>query len=185
MNTLKKIVYISILTLLILPSCKYTKQPWNPIFEETHFFYFENSVKQALSEINDAERNFKTDRDQEGYESLGKAKQIFLALKGYYIPLTEVRQIIYDADRFFHLKSIDEAKKHLEEARKILFKMDQYSESEGFDNALEKLTIMTDECLFSLEEKSENSYEKFKILANEVNLMLVKGELVLSNVTFD
>ena len=41
---------------------------------------------------------------------------IGVAIKDYYIPLTEVRQIIYDADRFFHLKSIDEVKKHLEKA---------------------------------------------------------------------
>jgi hypothetical protein len=55
-----------------------------------------------------------------------------------------------------------------------------------FDKLILDLKSMINEVITSLDEDSKlNAYNKMKILGEHVNLMLYKGDLVLSGIEFD
>ena len=171
-------------TAIILVSCESNQTPWNPVFEPTDFGYLQNSVTSALNQIDAAQADLNASGDAKGHEALAGARQTLINIKDYYIPLTTVRQIIYDAERYYHLKNTDKAEKNLKQARAIVEEMDQASDTDSFDKAMEQLMLRIDDCILSLNDKPEVAYQKFKELGTKANFMLIKGELVISGVKF-
>jgi len=180
----KKIQFILPVVVLMLLACESHQQPWNPVFEETSFRYLENSISNTLYAINTAEKQLKPEQGSEGYASLEKARQICLTLKDYYIPLTGVRHNIYDADRFFYLKDKDNAMGRLEASRSVVEKINKSAKGGSIDRALAELISMIDECILSLDENKKHTYDKFQKLGHKVNLMLIRGELIVSEMKF-
>ena len=177
--------FIFMTVMVFVFSCETHHEPWNPIIEETGFNYLESSVTDALVEIGTIENSLKSDETSDGYPSLMKTKQILLSLKEYYVPLTIVRQFIYDADRYFYLKNKVEAENKLKKARSIIEKMVSQFKSHDFGKVLEELIVMIDNCMISMNDRSDRAFKDLKILGHKVNLMLVKGELELSGKTLN
>jgi len=60
------------------------------------------------------------------------------------------------------------------------------TKSESFDKVILDLNSMINEVILTFDEKSTpNTYDKMKILGEHINLMLFRGDLVLSGIKFE
>jgi flagellin-specific chaperone FliS len=180
----KKIVFVSVV--LILWGCQQEKSEWNPIFEQTNFNYLNASIERSMALIEEASSEADNKRTEAIQEKLDKVRNQLLAIKDYYIPLTTVRQKIFDADRYFKLNRKEETERLLNASKAIIASLDLTVKNEVFDKVIIDLDAMIEEAIASLDENSkQNTYNKMKKLGEHVNLMLNKGELVLSGIEFD
>jgi len=178
--------YLLVFILLILFGCQQEKYEWNPIFEETNFDYFKTNIERSLSLIDDAYSEANKNKEESIQEKLYQAKNRLLEIKDYYIPLTTVRQKIYDAERNFKLNNIKKTEKLLIDSKSIITSLDLMTKNKVFDKVILDLNSMINEVIASLDEDSKlNTYNKMKTLGEHVNLMLSRGDLVLSGIEFD
>ncbi len=167
---MKKTTILFLLVTVLLSCNQNTKncEPWIPVLEKTDFTYLTKAVDKCI-ELQTADTNT-------------KLKNQILKLKYYYLPMTEVRQLVYDADRLYYLKKPDFAIKKLNKADEILL---QIGES---NPVLKKHTMdliyANSNLIASIKNSSKDVPEAFKKIAIELNLLLNKGELVLDNVEF-
>ena len=105
---------------LILLGCQQEKNEWNPIFEETSFEYFNSHIERSLALIKSASSEADRGNEDAAQEKMEQAQNSLLKIKDYYIPLTMVRQNIYDAERYFKLKDIKKAEKLLNDSISII-----------------------------------------------------------------
>ena len=184
-NPMSKIK-LSVFILLILVGCQKDTHEWNPIFEETNFNYFNAGIEKSLSLIEDAYSEAMEIKHESIQEKLHQAKNRLLEIKDYYLPLTDVRQKIYDAERSYKLNNIEKSEKLLTDSISILSSLDVKTKSENFDKVILKLNSMINAVIASFDEDSKlNTYNKMKALGEHVNLMLSRGDLVLSGIEFE
>ena len=187
MNHYTKLMLLLSLSLVFLTAgCEKEERQWNPLVEETGFNYLSTEVEGAISLINAALNE--ADRNQpEGIkENLRSAKSKLLELKDYYVPLTIVRQKIYDSERFFKLDNVQKSKALLEESKSIISSLDGTTQNAWFDKVALKTISMINEVIASFDENSKtNTYNKMKEVGEHVNLILIKGDLVLSEIEFE
>lgn len=157
--------------------------PWIPVLEQTDFNYLESAVLEATKAVEDALNTTSADAKDKSKEALESAMRSLFKLKLYYVPITKVRQLIYDADRFFYLGQNDQTKKHLAEANEILTHIAE-SNIYNLETPVNKLILMIDDLGLLLNESSPNVNEAFKNVGHRVNMMLVKGQLVMSGQDF-
>lgn len=100
-------------------------------------------------------------------------------LQFYFIPLTETRQLVYDADRLFYLGGISEAKHKLAQAKDFLRGIGK-AEHHSLRKPANELVLLLDDLLLAIDDAPGEAPEKFRLVGNRVNLMLLKGDLVLS-----
>ena len=178
--------YLLVFILLILFGCQQEKYEWNPIFEETNFDYLKTNIEWSLSLIDDAYSEANKNKEKSIREKLYQAKNRLLEIKDYYVPLTTVRQKIYDAERYLKLNNIKKSEKLLKDSKSIITSLDLMTKNKIFDNVILDLNSMINEAIASLDEDSKlNIYNKMKTLGKHVNLMLLKGDLVLSGIEFE
>ena len=176
---------LSLFILLILFGCRQDKQEWNPIFEETGFNYFNTTLERSLSLIEDAYSETGETQRELLQEKLTRVKHSLLEIKDYYVPLTVVRQKIYDAGRSYKLNDVKQAEKLLADSTAILSSLDVTTKSETFDKVILNLNSMIDAVISSFNEGSKSdTFSKMKLLGERVNLMLFRGDLVLSGIEF-
>jgi len=181
---LKKI--LPVLMLLTLIGCQKENREWNPLFEDTGFDYLHTEIDRSLSIIDEAYSEAGKDNSESVRKKLYQVRKRLLEIKDYYIPFTTVRQKIYDAERFFKLKNIKKSEKLLSDSKFTLRKIDLVTENEVFDKVILELESMIDEVILSLDDNSElNTYNKMKTLGEHINLMLSRGDLVLSGIEFN
>jgi hypothetical protein len=176
---------LSVFILLILFGCRQDKQEWNPIFEETGFSYFNTTLERSLSLIEDAYSEAGEIQRESLQEKLTRAKHSLLEIKDYYVPLTVVRQKIYDAERSYKLNDVKQAEKLLADSISILSSLDVTTKSETFDKVILQLTSRVNAVISSFNDGSKpDTFNKMKTLGEQVNLMLSRGDLVLSGIEF-
>jgi hypothetical protein len=160
-----------------------TSKPWVPVFEETSFGYFNEVTQHALSSADEASKEIQAGHRDKADQKLRETVQSLLRMQRYYIPMTEVRQLVYDADRLFYLKKVDETQSKLKQARDSMIQIGN-AESSGLSESAAEVVKMIDELLFAIENSSDSVATHFGELGHRVNLMLIKGELILSEVEF-
>ena len=171
--------------LLALIGCKKETQEWNPIFENTSFNYLNTEIERSISIIDEASSETLKDNRESLQGKLHQVKSRLLEIKDYYIPLTTVRQKIYDAERFYKLEDIKKSEKLLNDSKSILKTVDSAAKNQVFDKVTLQLESMIDEVILSLDDKSGSiTYSKMKTLGEHINLILEKGDLVLSGIEF-
>ena len=181
MNKIK----LSVFMFLILFGCQQDNHEWNPIFEETSFEYFNANLERSLSLIDEAYTEANQIKNESIQEKLSQTKNRLLEIKDYYIPLTVIRQKIYDAERSFKLENIEQSEKLLADSISMLSSLNATTKSEAFDKVILELESMMNAVIYSFKKDSKlNTYKKMKILGEHVNLMLSRGDLVLSGVEF-
>lgn len=181
----KKILLILILLISIGCDNEKAKQEWNPIFEETHFEYLETNINRSLSLINDLYEEADNDRKITP-EKLHQTKNRLLELKDYYIPLTTIRQKIYDAERYFKLNDMKKSRTLLNDSKSIIISLELKTRNKVFDKVILDLNAVVNEAVASLDNDDRlDTYNKMKRLGEHVNLMLYRGDLILSGVEFD
>ena len=181
---MKKIL-IAIFSVLILSvsiifnSCsKRPPEPWKPVLEDTSFEYLNEPISEALNAIKDASEKINSNQNQDASLLLEQAQQALFKLQHYYVPMTNVRQLIYDADRLYYLKRFDETNHKLELAKKILHDiLDSYKPD--LTQSIDEIILMIDALLLTIEDAPQTVPDKFAKLGHKVNLMTVKGELIL------
>ena len=178
-------VKLSVFIFLILFGCQQDKNEWNPIFEETNFGYFNANIERSLALIDEAYSEANEIKHEAIRKKLSQTRKKLLEIKDYYIPLTIIRQNIYDAERSFKLKNIERAKKLLTDSISILSSLEVTTKSENFDKVVLDLNSMINAVIYSFNEDIRlNTYNRMKTLGEHVNLMLSRGDLVLSGIEF-
>jgi hypothetical protein len=182
---MQKKIILGFILLAFMTGCQKESQEWNPIFENTSFDYLYTEIERSISIIDEA--SSETLKGNEGAinEKLNQAKNSLLEIKGYYLPLTTVRHKIYDAERFLKLKEIKKTENLLTDSKSILKSIDSAAKNQVFDKVILELESMIDKTILSLDDKSKSTtYNNMKTLGEHINLMLSKGDLVLSGVEF-
>lgn len=172
--------------ILFLFSCHQEDNEWNPIFEDTSFNYLKTNVERSLSMVDDAYSEAKYSNEASIQEKLLKAKNRLIELKDYYIPLTTVRQKIYDAERYLKLNATNDSMKQLIDSKTIIESLGMMTKNTVFDKVLLDLNSMIDEVIISLRDDAKrNTYNRMKTLGEHLNLMLYRGDLILSGIDIE
>jgi len=172
--------------LLILLGCQQKSQEWNPIFEDTNFDYLKTNIERSLALIDDAYMELKFDKEVSVQEKLLKAKNRLIELQDYYVPLTTIRQKIYDAERYFKLNDIKRSELLLKNSKSIIESLEMMTKNKVFDKVMLDLNSMIDEVIISLDEDSKrDTYNRMKTLGEHLNLMLYRGDLILPEIEFE
>lgn len=160
-----------------------TQEPWIPVLEDTGFSYLRDSVSQALTAVDKASHEVHASPEARSGEDLQKAMDSLMKLHFYYLPITEVRQLIYDADQLFYLKEVDKTQQKLRAANRLLVDVAK-SGGQNLETSVNEAVLMIDDLLLNIRESSDKVPEKFKEVGHHVNLMATKGELILSSTEF-
>jgi hypothetical protein len=186
---MNKNVLLWVLVLLIpgISACELsdtTSGPWIPVLEDAGFSHLNDSVSEAVKALREASDKIQIGEKAESSEAVQRAMNALLKLHFYYIPMTEVRQLVYDADRLFYLKQSDATQNKLREANKFLGHVAD-SDGPNLKRSVNELIVMIDELILNIQESSSAGLEKFREVGHRVNLMLLDGEFVLSDARFD
>lgn len=109
-----------------------------------------------------------------------------LDLKDYGVPLTTVIQKIYDAERYFKLNDSKKTEELLKNSKSLIESLEMMTKNKVFDKVMLDLDSMIDEVMILLDEDSKmNTCNRMKTLGAHINLMLYKGDLILSGIEFE
>lgn len=152
-------------------------EPWKPVLEESGFAYLDSAVDQAVGAVEEA-------RQSGAPSDLRGAATSLRRLQRYYVPMTEVRQLTYDADRLYYLGDIVGAVESLDRARERLLGV---AAAGGADlqKSLDEVALLIDGVVLAVRERRPQVSERFRELGHRVNLLLLKGELTLAGETFE
>jgi len=156
-------------------------EPWKPVLETSNFDYMDDVANAALTKMDEAYNNGNVARILKSNTAIRQVEQSLFKLKYYYLPITKVRQLVYDADRLFYLNQRTQANQKLENAKKLL---EAAAESDviSLQKPLSELIAMIDDLIISLGKESPEISEKFGEIGHRVNMMAYKGELIISEV---
>lgn len=180
-----KRVLSAVTMLLMMSACSQEPAVWNPVVEQTHFDYLGTAVSRAISDIDAATAAGEAGDRTAGDAALQRARWELMAIKNYFLPLTAVRQFAYDAERRVNLKQPAKAKTLIENAKTALLPLEQFAGQEQVALTVEELRAMMEECALSMDHAPAETNAKLKTLGEKVNLMLYKGDLILSGVVFN
>ena len=155
--------------------------PWKPVLEKTSFEYLEYSVENIMKDIQKTEKNLYNNKEQSD-KTLHHTMMLLSILENYYLPITQVRQQIYDADRLLALKEVQKAKNSLIKAENRLSRIETARGSMVIKKAVATLDKMIKEAILIIDGPYDQAAEKLKTAGAEANLMLLKGDLILSGV---
>jgi hypothetical protein len=156
-------------------------EPWKPVMETSRFDYMDDVVNSALTKMREVASQGETSQVLESTPAIRDVEQSLFKLKYYYLPITEVRQLIFDADRLFYLGQQDEAYQKLTNARELLESIAK-SDELSVEKPLMELVSSLDELMVAMSKNSAQIPEKFHEVGHRVNMMAYKGELIISDV---
>lgn len=185
----KSSIILSVIISLLLAKIAYDHvlappEPWIPVLEGTTFEYLDLPIMKALNSIKAADEAARSGVVQKTDRNLKIAKRSLLELRYYYRPMTEIRQLIYDADRLFRLGKNDRVIHNLKTARELLFKV-AGAGNPRLQKPIDEVLIMLDELTMAVEFNPVQSNKRFSDLGHRLNLMLLKGTLILENAEFN
>jgi hypothetical protein len=183
---------------ILLSSCQEEsgeRGSWVPATEQTGFEYLSESAARIEGALQNARENLLAGDKEAALASLADADNSAQVLLAYDIPMTEARQLIYDAGRLHALRRPQDALVHLQRSAEILLKIEQLG-SPPVQAAMQELRTMTSELQMLVEEEhaattaesqakvSRIVADKFYELGHKVNLLALKSDLVLSGADF-
>jgi hypothetical protein len=84
------------------------------------------------------------------------------------------------------LNDTKKSQKLLKDSKIIIEALEMMMKNKVFDKVMLDLNSMINEVILSLNEDSKkNTYDKMKALGQHLNLMLYKGDLILSGIEFE
>lgn len=158
--------------------------PWKPVLEKTSFQYLEYSVENIIKGIHEVEKDLHNKENEQSDDTLHQTMNHLLKLEYYYLPITEVRQLLYDAERLLSLNQKDNAKNNLIQASQRLARIEKLKGSIELKKTVTQLDNLIKDVILVIDESKEMAVEKLKTAAESANLMLLKGELVLSDIDY-
>jgi len=182
----------------LLTSCQEDsaeRSSWVPAIEQTGFEYLNESAARIEAALLDSREKLLAGDQEKSLASLADAENTVQVLRYYDVPMTEVRQLIYDASRLHALQRSQDALEHLNRAAEILLKIEQQG-SPPVQKSMQELRSMASELQMLLEEErraptsesqanvSRKVAANFSELGHKVNLLALKSDLVLSGADF-
>ncbi len=152
--------------------------------EQSNFEYLNNSINLVIRETLSAEKELKKSQNIKLDESLHHTMNSLIKLKVYYLPMTKVRQLIYDAERLFTLNKTTQGKNNLKLAKLLLEDIGKH-DSTTLRQSVNELHEMIDVLILGPEESPDTALEKIEKVGKKASLMLLKGEIILSGINFD
>jgi hypothetical protein len=151
--------------------------------EETGFSYLEETARRIREAHQQAQQDLAEGRTDDARVSLQRAAEAAAVLVFYDIPITEVRQLVYDAGRLYALDRHQQAERKLDRAAGLMQQMAKNDGPALLREATEVFLQIKD-LLLAMEVNPASVPEKFKALGHKVNLMALKSGLVLSGTHF-
>jgi len=146
--------------------------------EDTGFEYLQASVDRLAVGLDEAREA----GELSGDAARGLSREV-RRLQRYYVPLTEVRQLVYDADRLLYLGDREGVRRNLLRAKEDVV-AGALPAGHGVKRALEEVAMMIDRALLAVEDGDRNAPVRFRELGHRLNLMLLRGEIALSDEDF-
>ncbi len=168
---------------------------WVPALEQTGFEYLRDSGGRIQAALQAGQEELAAGNAVEALASLADAENATRILLYYDVPITEVRQLIYDAGRMHALQRQQEALNLLDRSAKVLLEVEQHG-SNSVQQAIQELRTMTSDLQMLLAEEtqamtarskaslSKMVSAKFEVLGHKVNLLALKSDMVLSGADF-
>lgn len=167
-----------------------------PTLEDTGFSH----LRRASERLQDSLSRLQSDLDQgkleDARQEIEKTERHIRALDYYDIPITEVRQLVYDAGRLHALNRQDAMLEHLNRADRLLGEIETHGKV-SLHQALQEPRVMIEKLRDTLEQERQTTSTKdrvelscsaaaqFSDLGHKVNMMAIKGDLILSGVDFN
>jgi hypothetical protein len=177
------LIISSIFFFLMSCSQEPNQEPWIPALEETSFIYLADTVDKVLKVTDETAADIHSGNSRRALDSLAATRHTLLKIKLYDIPMTEFRQLVYDADRLYFLGRKDQAKKNLKNGKKILLGIVDALGSPA-KASINEIIQYVEELDVALDHSPEKVGEILKTLGERVNLLLLKGDLVLAGTVF-
>lgn len=175
---------LTLCTILGLPSCRSEQTtPWVPVMEETGFSNLENTAGRIRDSQRQAQQDLALGRIDDARVSLRRAAEAAAVLVLYDIPITEARQLIYDAGRLYALGRQQQAAIKLDRAAKLMQQM-RKNDGPTFLGKVTEVLLLMQNLRLAMEDNPASVPEKFKILGHRINMMALKSDLVLSGAHF-
>ncbi len=176
-NTLWLLVGVLVGAVSMYKLKPHSYESWQPVIEETRFDYLRDILDSAIPAADSLSL-------QAGQSPAARTLRSDLAkLQRYYLPLTEVRQLIFDADRFYYLKEKERAEANLQQAIRLLEQV-QSPDHPALNQALDKLILLIKKTLLDVQSGAPELNKSFRQAGHRVNMMLYRGELILSDERF-
>lgn len=158
------------------------KPPWIPVLEETGFSYLEGTAKRIAESLDKARQDLAAEDGHDAQDSLRRAAQAAGVLLFYDIPVTDARQLIYDAGRLYTLGRPRQARLKIDQADRLLQRMGKSNGAILAAHVNEAL-LLTKELRLAMEANSAVA-ERFEALGHKINMMAMKADLILSGADF-
>lgn len=182
---------------LLLNGCKsdQNNEAWQPVLEPTSFSFLEDSVSNVLKEIDQVKEDITAGNHEGASKNLLAGQGTLLQLKYYFLPMTQIRQLVYDAGSLHGLGRLRDALDHLAQADRLLGEIGTHGKI-SFQKALQEPRVMIEKLRETLEQERQTTSTKylvelsrsaaaqFSALGHKVNMMAIKGNLILSGVDF-
>jgi hypothetical protein len=168
----------TLLAVLVMRSLQTDCEPWKPVLEETSFRHLSDQVEALDLAVERTAAGLGEGRAPEAREALATVQEVLTGLRVYYVPLTEVRQLAYDADRLFFLGEVTEAVAKLRQARDIVHRIGG-GRTVFSPKVADSLVLMIESAILAVEDRSDQVVGRLRDLGHKVNLLLLRGELEL------
>jgi hypothetical protein len=184
--------------LVLLTSCQddfVDRGAWVPAIEQTGFEYLRESGVRIQTALQAGREELAAGNVVEAMTSLADAENATNILLYFDVPITEVRQLIYDAGRMHALQRQQEALTLLDRSAHVLLEVEQHG-GNSVQQAIQELSAMTSDLQMLLAEearamtaRSKTSLSimvarKFEELGHKVNLLALKSDMILSDADF-
>jgi hypothetical protein len=185
--------------LLMLTGCQdptVERGAWVPALEDTGFSYLKTSSERLQASLSELQSDLGQGKLEEARQEIENVQKYIRALVYYDIPITEVRQLVYDAGRLHALNRHEAMLAHLNRANHLLGEIETHGNA-SLHKALQEPRVMIEKLRETLEQERQTTSTKdlvelsrsaaaqFSDLGHKVNIMAIKRDLVLSGVEFN
>lgn len=160
-----------------LGGCQREPEGWTPVLEQTSTAFLQSHTQNALDEVRNARRLLPTEPER-AIEPLDEASAVLDELLGFYLPILEARELTYNAYRELYLGRPDDSERALDDVESILREVAK--RDPRYYRALETPLEHAEKAKLSLEAGLAEAQQTLNALANELNFMVLKGDLVLT-----
>lgn len=189
---------LGLLLLLLLGACQNSppaREIWVPVMEQTGFEFLNHSGERIQKALQASRTQLVAGRNPEALASLAEAENMVRVLLYYDVPMTEVRQLVYDAGRLHALQRREDTLHYLDSANLKLADIEMHG-SASVQTLMQETRSMVDGLRALLDEESRATAAKdqvdlsriiaakFEKLGHKVNLLALKSDMVLAGTDF-
>lgn len=169
---------IAVVTLVGAGACREEPKGWTPVLEQTSTTFLQTLTERAMEKVR-AARQAVSDEPRQAIATLDEADAVLQELLEFYLPIFEARELTYNAYRELYLGRADDSARIIGEVESHLHSVAK--RDPRFHRAVLKPLEHAEAARLALESGvSEEGQQALDVLANELNFLILKGDLVLA-----